>query len=153
VALVESQLPGRDGVAFLGQALPKNPKLYIRQMSADHWDEAIEAIAHCADDFLFQPLTNVPPHIDAPQTSRAAARESSGPLPPSALRGIDIRRVPETCQGNRVRAAGRLGIGAPASRASKLATSNPPPASWPEPADRQDSDQGSVPGWVRRVMQ
>jgi len=91
-------------------------------MSAEHSvDAAIEAIKHGAYDFLCRPLDyprlirtldDLATHLQKPQGSRVAAvGENWRPLPLSEMRRIHIRRVLETCNGNRVRAARMLGIG------------------------------------------
>jgi DNA-binding NtrC family response regulator len=57
VILADCKLPGRDGVAFLEQALRQDPRMHVLLMSAAHSvDSAIEAIQHGTYDYLCKPL-------------------------------------------------------------------------------------------------
>lgn len=119
VALVDCKAV--DGVAFLERAAQKNPGLHVLLMSATHSvDAAIEAIKRGAYDFLCKPLEyprlvrtldDIAAQLEKPPASTVAAGENWRPLPLSEMRRIHIRRVLETCHGNRVRAARMLGIG------------------------------------------
>jgi DNA-binding NtrC family response regulator len=91
-------------------------------MSGEHSvDDAIDAIKHGAHDFLCKPLDyarlvrtldDLAVELLKPHASSASpASEPWRPLPLSEMRRIHIRRVLETCNGNRVRAARMLGIG------------------------------------------
>ncbi len=121
VILVDCKLPGSDGVAFLGRVLQKSPETRVLLMSAEHSiDGAIDAIKHGAYDFLCKPLDyarltrtldDLAAHLQKPASAAAASVENWRPLPLSEMRKIHIRRVLETCNGNRVRAARMLGIG------------------------------------------
>jgi len=122
VVLADSKLPGMDGIAFIGKVLLKNPETHVLLMSGDHSvDAAIDAIKHGAQDFLCKPLDyarlirtldDLAGEMQKPRASNAApASEPWRPLPLSEMRRIHIRRVLETCNGNRVRAARMLGIG------------------------------------------
>lgn len=119
VALVDCKAV--DRVDFLEKAAQKNPGLHVLLMSATHSvDAAIEAIKHGAYDFLCKPLEyprlvrtldEIAAHLEKPPAAAAVAGENWRPLPLSEMRRIHIRRVLETCHGNRVRAARMLGIG------------------------------------------
>ena len=122
VILADCKLPGMDGITFLGKTLQRNPEAHVLLMSAEHSvDTAINAIKHGAFDFLCKPLDyprlirtldELATHLQKPQGSGASAGgENWRPLPLSEMRRIHIRRVLETCNGNRVRAARMLGIG------------------------------------------
>lgn len=121
VILADSRLPGSDGVTFLGKVLQKNPETQVLLMSTEHSvDAAIDAIKHGAYDFLCKPLDysrltrtldEIATHLQKPASAAAAAGENWRPMPLSEIRKIHIRRVLETCNGNRVRAARMLGIG------------------------------------------
>ena len=120
VVLADCRLPGTDGIAFLGRALQKYPALHVLLMSSAHSvDAAIDAIKHGAYDFLCKPLDyqrlmktldELTAQLERPQTP-AGIGENWRPMPLSEMRRIHIRRVLETCNGNRVRAARMLGIG------------------------------------------
>ena len=120
VILADSKLPGTDGVAFVGKVLQKHPSLHVLLMSSvPSVDGAIEAIKRGAHDFLCKPLDyprlmrtldELAAQLERPQQS-ASASENWRPMPLSEMRRIHIRRVLETCNGNRVRAARMLGIG------------------------------------------
>jgi two-component system, response regulator RegA len=122
VILVDSKLSGMDCLTFLGKVVLKNPQTHALLMSGEHSvDAAIDAIKHGAHDFLCKPLDyarltrtldDLAAEIQKPQTSGTASpSEPWRPLPLSEMRRIHIRRVLETCNGNRVRAARMLGIG------------------------------------------
>ena len=121
VILIDSILTGTDGISFLGKLLLRNPETHALLMSSDHSvDEAIEAIKHGACDYLGKPLDysrlvrtldELAGEIQKPQTSTAPAGAGWCPLPLAEMRRMHIRRVLETCNGNRVRAARMLGIG------------------------------------------
>src|SRR5580704_10420359 len=122
VMLADSKSSGMDGAAFLGKVLLKNPETHVLLMSGENSVEAaIDAIKHGAFDFLCKPLDyarltrtldDLAVEMQRPHTSGGApASEPWRPLPLSEMRRIHIRRVLETCNGNRVRAARMLGIG------------------------------------------
>jgi DNA-binding NtrC family response regulator len=121
VVLADCKLPGLDGTAFLEKAVQKNPGVSVLAMSAAHSvDAAIEAIKHGAYDFLRKPLDfprlmrtldELAAQSGKPSPSASISGENWRPLPLSEMRRIHIRRVLETCNGNRVRAARMLGIG------------------------------------------
>ncbi len=121
VILVDSILPGMDAVGFLGRVLAKNPETHALLMSGEHSvDAAIDAIKHGAYDFLCKPLDfarltrtldELASELQKPSAIVAPTSEPWRPLPLSEMRRIHIRRVLETCNGNRVRAARVLGIG------------------------------------------
>jgi len=120
VVLADCRLPGGDGIAFLGRALQRYPGLHVLLMSSAHSvDAAIDAIKHGAYDFLCKPLDyqrlmktldDLASQLERPQPP-VAIGENWRPMPLSEMRRIHIRRVLETCNGNRVRAARMLGIG------------------------------------------
>jgi len=120
VVLADCRLPGTDGIDFLRRALQRYPGLHVLLMSSAHSvDAAIDVIKHGAYDFLCKPLDyqrliktldELAAQLERPQPS-AAVGENWRPMPLSEMRRIHIRRVLETCNGNRVRAARMLGIG------------------------------------------
>jgi len=119
VLLADPKAAAADVGSFLAKALQRQPGLAVLLMSSVHSvDTAIDAIKRGAYDFLCKPLDyprlmktldELAAHIEKPQS--AVAGENWRPLPLSEMRRIHIRRVLETCNGNRVRAARMLGIG------------------------------------------
>jgi two-component system, response regulator RegA len=121
VILADCKLPGTTGLAFLEKVLHQGPGMHVILMSAAHSvDSAIEAIKHGACDYLCKPLDylrltkaldDLAEQLRKLQSSAVTANGDWRPLPLSEMRSMHIRRVLETCNGNRVRAARMLGIG------------------------------------------